>query len=168
MRGPARHSRAWAGTAGPVVEASQSIARRHAMRWAAYELIRTHSAAFAALDEKTLVAFAVGLDSWESVDAFGRTLSGPAWVRGQVGDGLIRRWAGSSDRWLRRTALVSTVALNMPGDGGQGCSATLDIVERLVRIVTTWSKALSWAPQSGDEKPEAVRAFPRPRRWLPA
>jgi 3-methyladenine DNA glycosylase AlkD len=158
-----RYSRAWRrDSAGFVLEASRSIARKGPIRWAAWELIRTHPAAFAALDEKALAGFAVGLDSWESVDAFGRTLSGPAWVRGQVGDGLIRRWAGSSDRWLRRTALVSTVALNMPGDGGKGDAArTLDIVERLVADRDDMVvKALSWALRSlAMRKPEAVRAF---------
>ena len=158
-----RCSRALRGeSAGFVLEASLSIARHGPMRWAAYELIRTHPAAFAALDEAKLADLAVGLDSWESVDAFGRSLSGPAWVRGQVGDGLIRRWAGSPDRWLRRTSLVSTVALNMPGDGGQGdAGRTLDIAERLVADRDDMVvKALSWALRGlAMRKPDAVRTF---------
>ena len=32
------------------------------------------------------------------------------WLRGQVPDALMLKWAGSSDRWWRRAALVSTVA----------------------------------------------------------
>jgi 3-methyladenine DNA glycosylase AlkD len=158
-----RYSRAWRREpAAFVLEASRSIARQGAMRWAAYELIRTHAAAFAALDEEKLAGLAVGLDSWESVDSFGRTLSGPAWVRGQVDDGLIRRWAGSPDRWLRRTALVSTIALNMPGDGGKGDPPrTLDIAERLVADRDDMVvKALSWALRSlAMRRPEAARAF---------
>ena len=158
-----RYSRAWRRESAEfLLEASRSIARQGALRWAAWELIQVHPGAFANLDEEKVADLAVGLDSWESVDAFGRTLSGPSWLRGQVGDGLIRRWAGSADRWLRRTALVSTVALNMSGDGGQGDAArTLDIAERLVADRDDMVvKALSWALRAlAMRKPAAVRAF---------
>jgi 3-methyladenine DNA glycosylase AlkD len=116
-------------------------------RWFAYEVIRFHPGAFAALNDRTLSRFSRGLDSWDSVDAFGRTLAGPAWVRGLASDGLIERWSRSPDLWLRRLALVSTVALNMKIDGGKGDTRrTLAICTRLVddredMVV----KALSWA-----------------------
>jgi hypothetical protein len=54
-------------------------------------------------------------------------------VEGLVSDALIHRWARSRNLWLRRAALVSTVALNMPGDGGRGdADRTLAVCERLV------------------------------------
>ena len=132
------------------------------LRWAAYELIRFHPAAFRALDDALLEALAEGLVSWDTVDAFGRILSGPAWVQGLASDALIRRWAVSPDRWLRRAALVSTVALNIAGDGGHGDAArTLEICERLTTDRDDMVlKALSWALRAlvrHDE--QSVRAF---------
>jgi 3-methyladenine DNA glycosylase AlkD len=68
----------------------------------------------------------------------------------------------SGDRWLRRAALVSTVALNMAADGGQGdAPRTLAICERLCddrddMVV----KALSWALRAlAHRDAEAARAF---------
>jgi len=81
------------------------------------------------------------------VDSFARILAGPAWLQRQVPDSFYLAWAGSENRWRRRAALVSTVALNMRSQGGYGDAArTLLICERLVydrddMIV----KALSWA-----------------------
>ncbi|HLJ52513.1 MAG TPA: DNA alkylation repair protein [Rhizomicrobium sp.] len=131
-------------------------------RWFAYELVRFHKGAFQALDDRTLVRFAKGLDSWDSVDAFGRILSGPAWAQGLASDRLIEGWSRSRDLWLRRLALVSTVALNMKSDGGRGDTRrTLAVCARLVdddedMVV----KALSWALRvlSSHDAP-AVRAF---------
>ncbi|MEA3325921.1 MAG: DNA alkylation repair protein [Chloroflexota bacterium] len=86
------------------------------------------------------------MNSWWSVDSFARTLAGPAWLRGQVSDGLIHKWAHSEDRWWRRAALVSTVALNMRSHGGMGdIPRTLEVCRLLVddhddMVV----KAMSW------------------------
>ena len=91
-----------------------------AYRWIAYELIRGHLAAFERLGPTELEALGQGINSWWTVDAFARTLSGPAWLRRQVPDQLIIKWAGSNDRWWRRAALVSAVALNERSQGGQG------------------------------------------------
>jgi 3-methyladenine DNA glycosylase AlkD len=138
------------------------IAQTPWLRWTAYELIRFHRGAFMALDDALVDAFSVGLDSWDSVDAFGRTLSGPAWANGLIGDELIHRWARSRDLWLRRAALVSTVALNRPNEGGPiDAPRTLAVCERLVgdredMVV----KALSWALRElGRQDPKPVRAF---------
>ena len=145
-----------------VLDVAGRVAQVPALRWIAYELIRFHPGAFAALDDTRVDAFAVGLDSWDSVDAFGRTLSGPAWVEGLIGDDLIERWARSPDRWLRRAALVSTVALNRPNEGGRvDAIRTLAICRRLVgdrddMVV----KAMSWALRElGRRDAEPVRAF---------
>ncbi|HEY2178513.1 MAG TPA: DNA alkylation repair protein [Caulobacteraceae bacterium] len=124
-----------------------ALSGRRALRWVGYELIRFHGPAFESVDDRLAAALAAGLDSWDSVDAFGRILSGPAWVRGLISDGLIGAWSSSTDRWLRRAALVSTVALNMPADGGRGDTArTLAICARLTADRDDMVvKALSWA-----------------------
>ena len=46
-----------------VLEAAGRVAQLPALRWIAYELIRFHPGAFAALDDALVDAFAVGLDS---------------------------------------------------------------------------------------------------------
>ncbi|HUS10646.1 MAG TPA: DNA alkylation repair protein, partial [Pyrinomonadaceae bacterium] len=57
------------------------------------------------------------------------------------------RWARSKNRWLRRTALVSTVPLNNKARGGRGDSErTLMICEMLLDDRDDMViKALSWA-----------------------
>ena len=117
------------------------------LRWVAYELISNHKPAFESLDDALLDELGQGIDSWDSVDAFGRTLSGPAWLRGLASDALIRRWAISDDLWWRRAALVSTVALNMRSHGGGGdTERTLAVCEMLAADREDMvQKALSWA-----------------------
>ena len=120
---------------------------RYGHRGFPYELLRYHRRAFESLGEAELEQLGRGINSWWSVDSFARTLAGPAWLRGQVGDELIHRWARSSDPWWRRAALVSTVALNMRSQGGRGdvprtlavCRLLVDDHEDMV------VKALSWA-----------------------
>jgi 3-methyladenine DNA glycosylase AlkD len=156
-------SREWRNEPGDIVlEAAGRIAQVPSLRWIAYELVRFHPGAFAGLDDALVDGFAVGLDSWDSVDAFGRTLSGPAWVAGRVGDGLIERWSNSSDRWLRRAALVSTVSLNRPNEGGRvDPPRTLAVCSRLVADRDDMVvKALSWALRElGRQDAAPVRAF---------
>ena len=158
-----RHSRSWAARpADFVLAAARRIAEQRSLRWAAYELIRFHRAAFASLDDRFLADLAVGLDSWDSVDAFARTLSGPAWAHGRMSDSLVDRWSASPDRWLRRAALVSTVSLNRPREGGRvDAPRTLAICERLVADRDDMVvKALSWALRElSRQDPESVRAF---------
>lgn len=119
-------------------------------RWIGCELIRSHPAAFAALNDRAVAQLAIGLNSWDSVDAFARILSGPAWAHGHVSDALIEKWSRSRDRWLRRAAVVSTVALNMHSDGGRGdARRTLAICRRLAADDDDMvQKAISWALRS--------------------
>jgi 3-methyladenine DNA glycosylase AlkD len=131
-------------------------------RWFGYELVRAHPAAFKLLDAGRLEDLGRGMDSWWTVDAFARTLSGPAWLAGQVSDELIHHWAGSPDVWWRRASLVSTVAWNVRSQGGPGdASRTLAVCRMLAadpddRVV----KALSWALRElVAHDPQAVRAF---------
>ena len=98
-------------TATYVLDLARELLASYDHRWVAYELIGEHPAAFASLGEVELVELGQGIDSWWTVDAFARILSGPAWLRGQVDDRLIQAWASSADRWWRRAALVSTCLL---------------------------------------------------------
>jgi 3-methyladenine DNA glycosylase AlkD len=145
-----------------VLDLARDLIETHGHRWVAYELIRNHRAAFLGIGESELEQLGQGIDSWSSVDTFARTLAGPAWLRGQVSDDLIHRWAHSEDRWWRRAALVSTVALNVRSRGGLGdVPRTLAVCRLLVddhddMVV----KAMSWALRElVVHDPGAVRAF---------
>lgn len=130
-----------------ILDLADELMENHSHRWVAYEVLRNHKAAFDSLGEAELERFGRGMDSWYAVDSFARTLSGPAWLQGQVSDEVIHRWAHSEDRWWRRAALVSTVALNVRSRGGSGdVPRTLAVCRLLVddhddMVV----KALSWA-----------------------
>jgi len=130
-----------------VLAIARELLGRYGWRSVAYELILHHQNALQWIGEPELEEFGRGIDSWWSVDSFARTLAGPAWRQGSVGDELILRWARSSGRWWRRAALVSTVALNVRSEGGAGDVArTLRVCRQLVddrdEMVV---KAMSWA-----------------------
>jgi len=74
-------------------------------------------------------------------------LSGPAWRDGLIGDGVILKWTRGPDKWWRRAALVSTVALNVRSQGGRGdAPRTLKVCRLLVDDHEDMiEKALSWA-----------------------
>ena len=116
-------------------------------RWVGYELIANHPAAMQLLDTAEVERLGQGIDSWWTVDAFARIISGPAWREGLLQDHVIGRWAASDDRWWRRAALVSTVALNDRSRGGTGDTIrTLDICARLAADRDDMViKAMSWA-----------------------
>lgn len=130
-----------------VLALARQFVKTHRHRWIAYEMIRSHRGAFKKVDGALLEELGKGMNSWWSVDAFARTLSGPAWFSGQVPDKLILRWARSKNRWWRRAALVSTVALNVRSHGGHGDVArTLNICRLLVADRDDMVvKAMSWA-----------------------
>lgn len=145
-----------------VLEVVCCLVHDYGYRGSAYELLAGHPGAFGSLDEAALEALGQGIDSWWAVDSFARTLSGPAWRDGLVPDEVIHRWACSPDRWWRRAALVSTVALNVRSHGGQGdVPRTLAVCRMLVddhddMVV----KAMSWALRElVVHDPQAVRAF---------
>jgi 3-methyladenine DNA glycosylase AlkD len=139
---------------------------RHAAvpRFVAYELILHHRQALRSLKAKSLEDLGAGNNSWAEVDAFACYLSGPAWREGQVSDALIQSWATSRDRWWRRTAVASTVALNNKARGGRGDKGrTLMVCEMLVAdrddVVV---KALSWALRELSKRdPKSVSSFLR-------
>jgi 3-methyladenine DNA glycosylase AlkD len=146
-----------------VVDVALILKTRYGYRsGVSYELIHYREDALALLDERLLEQFGEGIDSWGTVDSFARNLSGPAWVRGRISDSTIGKWARSRDRWWRRAALVSTVALNVKASGGRGdASRTLGVCAMLVGDQDDMVvKALSWALRElVPHDPRAVRTF---------
>ncbi|MEO8434528.1 MAG: DNA alkylation repair protein [Pyrinomonadaceae bacterium] len=131
-------------------------------RFLAYELVQHHGGALSGLKASTLEELGNGIDSWVAVDCFSSYLAGPAWREGQVSDSVIKRWAGSKDRWWRRAALVATVPLNNKTRGGSGdAGRTLDICRLLVNDRDDMvEKAMSWALRElAKRDPTAVKRF---------
>ncbi len=131
-------------------------------RQVGYELVARRMDAMALLTPAIVRALGRGNDNWASVDGFATHLAGPAWRTGRIPDDDVDRWARSRNRWWRRTALASTVALNVAARGGTGDTRrTLRICSRLVGDSDPMiAKALSWALRSlVPHDPAAVRAF---------
>lgn len=145
-----------------ILKIAKELVERYDFRGFPYELIRFHHGTFQSLGANELEELGKGLNSWGSVDSFARTLAGPAWLKGQLSDEVIHRWARSDDLWWRRAALVSTVALNMRSQGGHGdVSRTIQVCRMLVADHEDMVvKALSWALRElVVHDPEAVEAF---------
>ncbi len=119
-------------------------------RLTAYELIASHPSAIKALTTQDVLALGKGLADWVGVDTFACYIAGPAWRGGRLPMRQIQTWIRSSDRWLRRTAVVCTVALNVPARGGTGdTSRTLAVCRGVVADRDDMVvKALSWALRS--------------------
>ncbi len=119
----------------------------HEGRQVAFELIERRGDARALLGAEEVRRLGQGNDNWASVDAFSCYISGPVWREGQLSDKEILKWARAEDLWWRRTALVSTVPLNMKSRGGTGDpDRTLMICRELVRDGEPMvAKGLSWA-----------------------
>jgi 3-methyladenine DNA glycosylase AlkD len=134
----------------------------HEARQMAFELLDRRKDARAMLKAEDLRELGNGNDNWASVDAFSVCVSGPAWREGQVTDEEVLRWAVSPDPWWRRTALVSTVALNLKSRGGTGdVPRTLQICQALAEDPHPMvAKGLSWALRSlvGVDR-DAVESF---------
>jgi 3-methyladenine DNA glycosylase AlkD len=129
-------------------------------RFVAYELIRRHRPAFESLSPDQLLRLGGRLDSWSAVDCFASYLSGPMWRDGRLPDAMVTDWTRSADRWWRRAALVSTVALSRRGEA--------DDVRKTIKISAALAsdrddmvvKALSWALRElGKKRPEQARRF---------
>jgi 3-methyladenine DNA glycosylase AlkD len=149
-------------SAPPDAVVALAVALVDRQRWVAYELVYAHPGGLDSLGVAEVERLGRGMRDWGAVDAFGCSISGPAWRRGALADGVIRRWAASPDRWWRRAALVSTVPLNLRSRGGTGDTGrTLDIARRLAADRDDMVvKALSWALRELVAwDPEAVRGF---------
>ncbi len=81
------------------------------------------------------------------MDGFSCSVSGPVWREGGLSDNEVLSWTRSQNLWWRRTALVSTVPLNMRSRGGRGDpDRTLLICRELVQESEPLvAKGLSWA-----------------------
>ena len=140
-------------SAGEVLAVVEAIADRSLLdgerevRWMGYEIAHYHRLTLASLDRESLERLGEGLNSWDSVDVFSLYLSGPAWRNGQIRDDEVHSWANSDDRWWRRVALVSTVALNLKARGGTGdVGRTMPVCRMLADDKDDMVvKALSWA-----------------------
>jgi 3-methyladenine DNA glycosylase AlkD len=123
-----------------------------------YETVCHHKLAFEQLTLDDLLKFGEGINSWSTVDCFAMYLSGPMWARGSISDESVAAWARSHDRWWRRAALVSTVALSRGGNNqdfirvARICTLLIDDRDDMV------VKALSWALREAAKKhPEQVK-----------
>jgi 3-methyladenine DNA glycosylase AlkD len=103
-----------------------------------------------------------GNDNWASVDGFASFLTGPAWNGGLLTDAELVSWAKSKDPWWRRTALASTVTLNLRSRGGHGDTRRTLLICRHFTAERSpmLAKALSWALRSlVSHDKDAVRQF---------
>ncbi|MFW3145758.1 MAG: DNA alkylation repair protein [Thermoplasmatota archaeon] len=113
----------------------------------AYELLSKDREALHSLAMSDLYDLRKGLDNWVSVDTFSALLAGVAWREGRISDDTLKGWAASEDRWIRRSSLVCTIALNQKARGGRGdVNRTLMVCRLLAEDRDEMvAKALSWA-----------------------
>jgi 3-methyladenine DNA glycosylase AlkD len=166
MRAVAREVRRHMKDAPPraIIALSLRLARSTTIecRLTGYELLACRDDALAALRREEVERLGRGNDNWAAVDTFATMVAGPAWISGVINDADVRRWAASPDPWWRRTAIVSTVPLNLRSRGGRGdARRTLMICRRFAAERDPMlAKALSWALRSlAPHEPAAVRAF---------
>jgi len=119
----------------------------HEGKQVAFELIDMRPDARRLLKTRDVLRLGEGNDNWASVDAFCCSICGPVWREGQISDKRVLSWTRSGDRWWRRTALVSTVPLNLKSRGGSGApDRTIMICRTLVADRDPMvAKGLSWA-----------------------
>lgn len=99
------------------------------------------------LTEKDIDLMAQNLDNWISVDYYAALIVGYAWRENKITTLKIKEYLISDDFWIRRIAVVATVALNQKARGGYGDSKrTLEICSMVVDDHHDMiNKALSWA-----------------------
>jgi 3-methyladenine DNA glycosylase AlkD len=132
-----------------VIDLARALVRAgtHEGRQLGYELLGRRKDALAKLKRREVEALGRGMDNWATVDTFSVCVAGPAWRLGRLEDGAVRAWTASPNRWWRRAALVSTVALNKRSRGGAGDpDRTLAVCEALAEDRDPMvAKGLSWA-----------------------
>ena len=145
-----------------VIEAALTlISRNRVHRFIPYELVQNHPGAMKGISSIEIEQLGEGMATWSEVDSFGCFVSGPAWAAERMRDAKVKGWAKSSDRWHRRAALVSTLALNGRPIARDSTKRTLEICRMLIpdrddMVV----KAMSWALRRlATVDPEASRNF---------
>jgi 3-methyladenine DNA glycosylase AlkD len=113
----------------------------------AYELLSKNKNALRLLSLKDLEELGKNMDNWATTDCFSVMISGWAWREKQILDSDVLNWLETGNLWWKRTAIVSTVALNLRSRGGIGdTKRTLMICEKVIhdreKLIV---KALSWA-----------------------
>src|SRR4051812_1165887 len=73
--------------AAEVLAVAQALVGRQ--RWVAYELLYHHPDGLASLTIESVERLGRGIDGWDSVDAFARYISGPAWQKDLIPDEAI-------------------------------------------------------------------------------
>jgi len=113
----------------------------------AFELLWKNKKALQLVRLKDIEELGINIDNWVTVDTLSIMISGWAWRERQITNKDVLNWLKSNNRWWRRTAVVSTVPLNLRSRGGTGDALrTLLVCEKVVddrddMIV----KAFSWA-----------------------
>ena len=145
-----------------IIEAALALINRNQIhRFIPYELVQNHPVATEGITWSEVEQLGEGMASWSEVDSFGCFISGPAWAAERISDSKMKGWAKSADRWHRRAALVSTLALNGRPIARDSTKRTLEICRTLIsdrdEMVV---KAMSWALRRlGTVDPEAARSF---------
>ena len=126
------------------------------------EIVSKNKKVMQALTLKDVIELQGTLDNWGSVDAYSVLIAGIKWREGVVPDEVIFDWLKSDNRWLRRAAVVCTIALNQKAHGGTGDA--VKTLEVCVNVVDDHDdmvvKALSWALRElAKQTPEPVRIF---------
>lgn len=113
----------------------------------AYEFIGKDKQALIELNESDIDELGKNPDNWISVDCYSAYLVGYAWRVNKISDSKIKSYLNSDNFWIRRIAVVATVALNQKARGGTGdAKRTLEICELVVNDHHDMiNKALSWA-----------------------
>jgi 3-methyladenine DNA glycosylase AlkD len=166
LRGVVRRFSRETRSAGPreIIALALPLVKRRTVegRQVGYELLARRADAMDRLTPALVGRLGRGNDNWASVDGFATFVAGRAWREGRLSDATVSGWARSSDRWWRRTALASTVALNVAARGGHGDAGRTLLVCRHFTGETDpmLARALSWALRSlVPHDPAAVRAF---------
>lgn len=150
-------ARQWIGLAIELVNTDNLEAQM-----VAYELLWKNKKALQMLTYEQISALGKNLDNWVSVDMFCLSITGYCWRMGILEDQVIEQWARNENVWIRRSALVSTVPLNLRARGGTGdVERTLRICRLLVDDRKDMViKAMSWALRELSKSDrQAVEAF---------
>lgn len=128
----------------------------------AYLLLWKNKDALRLIKLKDIEELAQNIDNWVTVDTLSVMVAGWAWRENQITNKDVLNWLKSENLWWRRTAVVSTVPLNLKSRGGTGdakrtlmiCAKVIDYRDDMI------VKALSWALRelSKSDKP-AVEDF---------